>query len=68
VQVWNQPWLRNDDQPLITTEVVAGMENLTVSELIDHDTTTWNYQLIQQLFNAHDRDEILKIPLYLWHI
>ncbi|WJX28105.1 hypothetical protein P8452_16861 [Trifolium repens] len=67
VRIWNQPWLRNDKQPIITTEAVEGMENSTVSELIDHESATWNYQLLQQIFNARDRREILKIPLNLLH-
>jgi hypothetical protein len=48
VRVWKQPWLRDDEQPLITTEVVEGMENLTVAELIDHETSTWNFQIIHR--------------------
>jgi ribonuclease HI len=43
------------------------MENLTVAELINQETSTWNYQKIQQIFNARDREEISKIPLNLLH-
>ncbi|MCI11808.1 RNA-directed DNA polymerase (Reverse transcriptase), partial [Trifolium medium] len=67
VYVWNQPLLRNDEQPLITSDVVAGNEHMTVADLIDYSTRTWNHQLLHQTFNARDVDDIVKIPLNLLH-
>ncbi|KAK2402443.1 hypothetical protein QL285_051963 [Trifolium repens] len=46
VHVWNQPWLQNEERPLITIVIVEGKENMKASELIDHNTRTWNHHII----------------------
>jgi hypothetical protein len=67
VHVWNQPWLRDDRNACITSACVDGYANMLVSELVDQSTGSWNYTLIQQLFNSRDAAEIIKIPLNLQH-
>jgi ribonuclease HI len=67
VCVWNQPWLRNDEQPFITSDIVAGKEYMKVADLIDHSTGTWNHKLLHQTFHQCDVDEIVKIPTNLLH-
>jgi hypothetical protein len=67
VHVWNQPWLRDDNNACITTTCTAGNENMTVSELVNQNTGSWNHTFITQLFNSRDTTEIMKIPLNLQH-
>ncbi|PNX94584.1 ribonuclease H, partial [Trifolium pratense] len=62
VSVWNYPWLRNEHQAYITTPVVEGRENIKVNELIDQETSRWNFTLINQIFNPWDAAKITKIP------
>ncbi|MCH79971.1 hypothetical protein A2U01_0000733, partial [Trifolium medium] len=65
VPIWKQPWLRDETCAFVTTEVVAGRENMNVGDLINHNTRTWNIELIHQIFNPRDASEIIKIPLNL---
>jgi hypothetical protein len=65
INVWKHPWLRNDDRIHVTTDTIAGRENMRVAELINESTGTWNIALIQQLFNHRDAAEISRLPLNL---
>jgi hypothetical protein len=67
INVWNQPWLRDEKQLFLTTNMGAGQEAMTVSDLVNHEDGTWKTHVVQQLFNPRDVAEILKIPLHMTH-
>jgi hypothetical protein len=45
--------------------MIEGREGMKVAELIINNSSTWNHELIQQIFNVRDAHEIAKIPLNL---
>jgi hypothetical protein len=45
--------------------MIEGREGMKVDELIINNSSTWNHELIQQIFNVRDAHEIGKIPLNL---
>ncbi|MCH79557.1 retrotransposon protein [Trifolium medium] len=63
INVWHFPWLRDEDNPYITSSIMAGYEGMLVSELLQPNEMQWNEALIHQLFNLIDASEILKIPV-----
>jgi hypothetical protein len=65
INVWTHPWLRNDDYTHVTTDMIAGREEMWVAELMNETTGTWNIALIQQMFNHRDATEIRRLPLNL---
>jgi hypothetical protein len=65
INIRKQPWLRDSNQPFVTTSMIEGREGMKVAELIINNSSTWNHELIQQIFNVRDAHEIAKIPLNL---
>jgi hypothetical protein len=65
INIWKQLWLRDSNQPFVTTPMIEGREGMKVDELIINNSSTWNHELIQQIFNVRDAHEIAKIPLNL---
>jgi hypothetical protein len=63
INVWHFPWIRNDDNPYVTTLTVADYEGMRVSELMQPNGRKLNETLIHQLFNLTDAAEILKIAI-----
>lgn len=47
----------------MSSEMVQGMENLKVSDLIESDGASWNCEMIDGLFNNHDREVIKNMTL-----
>jgi hypothetical protein len=41
INVLNQPWLRTDSQAHVTTNMITGLEHMTVAELINHHEGRW---------------------------
>jgi hypothetical protein len=44
--VWCFPWLKDDDVSFVTSEMVAGYEELRVSDLMQQNERQWNEVLI----------------------
>ncbi|CAJ2642045.1 unnamed protein product [Trifolium pratense] len=65
INVWKQPWLRDDHQTHVTTEMITGREDMRVAGLVNNNTGMWNHDLVQQIFNERDVAAISKIPLNL---
>ncbi|GAU48919.1 hypothetical protein TSUD_301740 [Trifolium subterraneum] len=65
INVWSQPWLRKANHAYVTTNTVAGHEQLKVAGLINHNEGKWDVNLVQQLFNQNDTASIFQIPLQL---
>lgn len=65
INVWTHPWLRNDAYTHVTTDMIAGREEMRVAELMNETTGTWNIALIRQMFNHRDAAEIRRLPINL---
>ncbi|XP_019164365.1 PREDICTED: uncharacterized protein LOC109160532 [Ipomoea nil] len=61
--VWGHPWLQDEDDPMIQTEMPPQLSNARVINLIDQDTGTWDYDLLTDIFEPNDVARILKIPI-----
>ncbi|XP_075481346.1 putative mitochondrial protein AtMg00310 [Primulina tabacum] len=63
INTWNDPWLRETNNFRVQTSMISGMESLRVAELMIPGRKQWDVDLINELLNARDTCEILKIPL-----
>jgi hypothetical protein len=63
INIWHFPWLRDDDNPYVTSMTVEDYEGMRVSELMQPNERKWNKNLIHQLFNLRDAAKNLKIPI-----
>jgi len=55
--------LRTDGSLYVSSAIVQGMENLKVSDLMEPNGVSWNSNVINGLFNNHDREAIAKMVL-----
>lgn len=58
VEIRNQPWLQDEDDPYILTEL-QGLENTTVSSLMVVGERRWEKDIVADLFNLRDQQCIL---------
>ncbi|CAN1746948.1 LINE-1 retrotransposable element ORF2 protein [Linum perenne] len=63
INVWSQPWLRNDDNMWVETEMQVGMEDATVSDFLIPGSPTWDEETIRATFDERDADIILQTPI-----
>jgi hypothetical protein len=63
IPIESTPWLRNEQNPFITTTTNHFTQNSMVSSLIDNKTSGWNMEIVHEVFNYRDAKEILQIPL-----
>ncbi|XP_019175665.1 PREDICTED: uncharacterized protein LOC109170987 [Ipomoea nil] len=63
MNVWNQPWLPNDENSFIQTPIQNHGENMNVNDLILNDTHDYNVELLNSLFDNRDVELIMKIPV-----
>ncbi|MCI12813.1 putative ribonuclease H protein, partial [Trifolium medium] len=63
INVWRVSWLKDDENPFVTSAMIASSEELCVSDLMQQNERKWNEDLIHQVFNERDAKEILKIPI-----
>ena len=62
INIWTDHWVPGSPSRMIQTP--RGHIILrTVDELIDHDTQTWDEQLVRDVFNPIDASRVLRIPL-----
>lgn len=54
----------NNQTTHVDTPVIDGLEDLTVSSLIDHSKITWNETLVHDLFLPYFAVRILFMPIY----
>ncbi|XP_060968285.1 uncharacterized protein LOC133035872 [Cannabis sativa] len=60
--ILKHPWLPDLANPYVSS-VAMGLENHTVSSLLDTHDTSWDYSLVNDMFNPRDAHLILGIPL-----
>ncbi|CAN1796146.1 Putative ribonuclease H protein At1g65750, partial [Linum perenne] len=63
INVWTEPWLRDDVSFRISTPMIRGLEYLTVADLMIPGVLEWDEENIQDLFNERDATIILSTPL-----
>ncbi|GLT80072.1 hypothetical protein SLA2020_515330 [Shorea laevis] len=61
--IWNDPWLPGHTQFYVQSPRPAGYELRYVCDLIDDDSHSWKHDLIQEIFNPHEAQLILSMPL-----
>ncbi|XP_019158009.1 PREDICTED: uncharacterized protein LOC109154737 [Ipomoea nil] len=61
--IWEHPWLQDDLDPMIHTEMPPQMAGAKVVGLIGPDTGTWDYHILSDIFQPNDVPRILKIPV-----
>ena len=62
IKIWQHHWLPIK-HPTRISSPLESMENATVDLLIDADTRSWNFGIIDGLFAPNDADLIKRIPL-----
>lgn len=62
VQILNQPWLDDDRNPYIMTDL-QGLDNTTVHSLRTEDGQQWDRDILEDLFNQRDRQCIYNVQL-----
>ncbi|XP_019197881.1 PREDICTED: uncharacterized protein LOC109191694 [Ipomoea nil] len=72
--VWGHPWLQDEEDPMIQTEMPPQLSSARVVNLIDQETGTWDHDLLTDIFEPNDVARILKIPIspdyddmWYWH-
>ncbi|XP_019197377.1 PREDICTED: uncharacterized protein LOC109191248 [Ipomoea nil] len=61
--IWTHPWLQDDQDPMIQTEMPVQLQDAKVVGLIDQQTRTWDLSILTDLFHPSDVANILKIPV-----
>jgi hypothetical protein len=59
LNIWSSPWIPSISFP------ISSLPNLSVSNLIDGNTNSWNASLIHTIFYAHSASQILNIHIPL---
>ncbi|XP_019188876.1 PREDICTED: uncharacterized protein LOC109183146 [Ipomoea nil] len=72
--IWTHPWLRNDHDPMIQTEMPIQLKEAKVAGSIDQQTGVWDPSILTDLFQPSDVAEIMKIHIspeyddtWYWH-
>lgn len=63
ISIWNDPSLRTFDNSYISTATVHGTEHWKVADMMNVQGTSWNWGIVNELFNDRDKEEILKITI-----
>ena len=75
IDVWTDPWLRDDMNFWVQTTPGTELDGLRVSDLMIPGRLEWDAELLEELFVARDVAEIQSIPLsqsfaadrHVWH-
>lgn len=63
MKVWKVPWLPSVENGFMTTEMYAGMEQVTVQSFMSENGTIWDDDILNDLCNERDRLLIRQIPI-----
>ncbi|XP_019168364.1 PREDICTED: uncharacterized protein LOC109164064 [Ipomoea nil] len=61
--IWGHPWLPDDPDPMIQTNMPQELAGSRVVGLIDQDTGTWDPHILRDLFTPDDVARINRIPI-----
>lgn len=59
ISIWNDHWLRDQDNPMIEKTRIPSLKDMRVSDLMR--TQRWNVDLINNIFSDWDTHQILNI-------
>lgn len=62
IQVLGCPWLPDDQNPYVATEILA-LEGKKVCQLLRMDSNKWDEDVVKDVFEERDSRIILNIPL-----
>lgn len=62
-KIWHIPWLSCVENGYLTTSMPEELEESVVQSLMNMKLTGWDYDVLNDICNARDRDLILKIPI-----
>ncbi|XP_019198916.1 PREDICTED: uncharacterized protein LOC109192676 [Ipomoea nil] len=72
--IWAHPWLQDDQEPMIQTEMPIQLAGAKVVGLIDQESGTWDHPILTDLFQPSDVANIQRIPVspdyddtWYWH-
>ena len=57
--MWNDPWIKDEADPYIKSQVPTGLENLKVADIINFETNSWNLDLARNIFLQDDLNRIV---------
>lgn len=63
--IWKIPWLPCLQNGYITTSMPQELEHATVANLMNDDRGGWDEEVLDDIFNARDRELIKRIPVSL---
>ncbi|XP_019172478.1 PREDICTED: uncharacterized protein LOC109167861 [Ipomoea nil] len=61
--IWEHPWLNDELDPMIHTEIPQYLSGAKVIGLIDRDTGTWDPHILADIFQPSDIPRIQSIPI-----
>ncbi|XP_019181686.1 PREDICTED: uncharacterized protein LOC109176751 [Ipomoea nil] len=61
--IWEHPWLQDELDPMIHTEMPQHLSGAKVVGLIDQDTETWDAHILADIFQPSDIPRIQRIPV-----
>ncbi|XP_019182405.1 PREDICTED: uncharacterized protein LOC109177491 [Ipomoea nil] len=72
--IWDHPWLQDEHDPMVHTDKPPYLNNAAVLGLIDHETQTWDPDILADIFIPTDVARIKRIPvspdyedMWYWH-
>ena len=63
MSIWQSHWLPRKHPSLVSSPIIASLEEATIDMLIDADTRQWNLNLVDGIFAPEEFALIKKIPL-----
>lgn len=63
VKIWQSHWLPQKQPSLVSSPMIASLEEATVDMLINADSRQWNLDLVDGIFTPEEAALIKKIPL-----
>ncbi|XP_019185275.1 PREDICTED: uncharacterized protein LOC109180242 [Ipomoea nil] len=61
--IWKDPWLQDELDPMVQTEMPLQLADAKVAGLIDQTTGSWDPHILADIFHPNDIPRILKIPI-----
>ncbi|XP_019190015.1 PREDICTED: uncharacterized protein LOC109184468 [Ipomoea nil] len=72
--IWDHPWLQDEHDPMVHIDKPPYLNNAAVLGLIDHETQTWDPDILADIFIPTDVARIKRIPvssdyedMWYWH-
>ncbi|XP_019183735.1 PREDICTED: uncharacterized protein LOC109178652 [Ipomoea nil] len=61
--IWTHPWLLDEQDPMVQTEMPIQLREAKVVGLIDQQTGTWDNDILTDLFQPTDVERIMRVPV-----